>query len=691
MATVIGSTNSPNLWTFKFETSEGAYSIPNNTSPVTVKVYIGRTSTSGSYIKGADIDITVGCTGVAPKTVNYRNTDTVNIAAGGWLLIGTVTFSAVPHNADGAKIVYMTAEFTQSGASPSSGWAGDYVTLSTIPRQATITSVPKSWDDEHNPTIEFSNPAGTAVEELAACISFSGGVGGTPWVTITPVTKTEYTFNLSSAERDALRKGCLNGSTKVAVEFHLRTKLGGQTYIHSDKSSELSIINCMPTLSPSVVVTNPRSDLTGNDQTIIKYHSIVDASTGAKAYKHASIVSNAITCGSTTYYAATKTIENVSSGLFRFTASDNRGQTISDEKLMTFVEYIQLTCSQSARISIDEDEGTSAIVNLTVSGNYFNGSFGQESNELELWYRYKDVEDTSDWSTKPEDGWEAVQETIDKTDGGYSVTIPIAGLDYSKQYIFQSRAQDRLGYTDSTEYKIKTRPVFDWGDSDFNFNVPVTFSGGLGWTKITDGMDLNDITTPGLYRCEMSNTAATLKNCPFTDRAFLLEVLPNCGCTQRITEYQEHSPITLCMRNYYNYGNQNKWGDWYEYIPRQNAIAGIVNILYEKNQGRLSTIPFTDENGNATTKSGYVFHTDGYLWLKANYRSGHYVNCVLYGAEHVANHGIPLTATSGSSTDLKGNPTETVFVRKGMCVSNIDQNANPLGENALYFFPLTTL
>ncbi|QWT55610.1 hypothetical protein KP626_01585 [Christensenella sp. MSJ-20] len=54
MATITGSTSS-SVWTHRLVVTEGSADIANNTSPLTVEVYIGRVSSSGSYMYGAKI------------------------------------------------------------------------------------------------------------------------------------------------------------------------------------------------------------------------------------------------------------------------------------------------------------------------------------------------------------------------------------------------------------------------------------------------------------------------------------------------------------------------------------------------------------------------------------------------------------------------------------------------------------
>jgi hypothetical protein len=195
----------------------------------------------------------------------------------------------------------------------------------------------------------------------------------------------------------------------------------------------------------------------------------------------------------------------------------------------------------------------------------------------------------------------------------------------------------------------------------FDVGFKLKLSNGIVPIEISEGTDLNTITIPGWYRCQMSVTAATLVNSP-TEIAFAMEVLPNHGTTQRIIEYRANDTPRSFMRNYYN----GAWSVWYEYVPRQNKISTPVNLL--------------------TLGSGetYTFQYDGYLVMRASYRAGYYVNCTLYGANNV---GIDISATSGTSINMQGNPSNVMFVRKGMYIGNVSTNStdyNVLQFNAVY-------
>lgn len=138
MATINGSTNT-SVWSFKLEVVENSTSVANNSSKVTVTAYIGRPASAGaSYLYGASISCPVSITGASAKTITYNNSGQVNVAAGGWLSLGSVVFDNVPHNADGAKTVTVSATFT-SNISPASGNASGSVKLTDIARASTFT------------------------------------------------------------------------------------------------------------------------------------------------------------------------------------------------------------------------------------------------------------------------------------------------------------------------------------------------------------------------------------------------------------------------------------------------------------------------------------------------------------------------------------------------------------------------
>lgn len=331
-------------------------------------------------------------------------------------------------------------------------------------KKATITYAP-NFNDESNPTIKYNNPAGKTVTSLQACISLDGTTADIAYRNISK-TGTSYTFNLTTAERTVLREAT-TGSNSRTVKFIIKTVTDGTTYTDS-KLKTLKIINCQPSLSPVLYDNNEKTvALTGDNKILVKHYSNVYYVFNWTTKKYATMSNCKFTCGNKSAYATgSGTIEAVEGGGYEFSATDSRGNTATAIGSLMMVNYIKLTCNVSA-----EAPTTDGTVNFTIKGNYFNDSFGLKNNVLVLQYRIKaNSEDYGDWT----------ETTYTLNGNTYSTTVELTGLDYKNQYTIEARAVDYLDVITSKEIKIKTKPVFDWGENDFNFNVPVTITDDTG-------------------------------------------------------------------------------------------------------------------------------------------------------------------------------------------------------------------
>lgn len=400
--------------------------------------------------------------------VEYAFTSPTINADGEKVHIATITSNAITHDSDGNKSVKITCDYavnaTISGTYYGTVTASDTVDLDLIPRQATLTSA-ENFNDEGNPTITYSNPAGSAVSALQAAIYSSDGK--TAYAAYRNITKTatSYTFSLTTAERNALRNAIPN-SKSMTVRFYLKTTISGTSY-YSYISKTLTITNANPTISPTIADTNSTTlALTGSADSIVKYFSNAAITIGAAAVKGATLESQKASCGGKSITSASGTLNAVESGTFTFTAKDSRGNSTTTTVNKTFIDYIKLTANFKPQITVD---GT---ISFTVSGNYFNGSFGSVSNSLNAYYRYK-----------AEDGeygdWVELSTSTYTTTYESQVSFTIPDFNYKNTYTFQVKANDKLMSLAEKEYVITALPVFDWSKEDFNFNVPISIEGSL--------------------------------------------------------------------------------------------------------------------------------------------------------------------------------------------------------------------
>lgn len=267
--------------------------------------------------------------------------------------------------------------------------------------------------------------------------------------------------------------------TLTCTTYNGNTSLGSSTCTLTVTASSSA---CSPTITATVQDTNATTiALTGNNSKLIRYKSTAECTLSATPKNSATIssikiggtavtgtTSNGVTTG-------TKTYSGVSATSFSFSATDSRSYSASTTKTPTMVSYVQLTCNPV--LSRPTPTGSSIV--MTFSGNIYRGSFGACSNTLTLQYRYKE-------SGGSYGSWQTIASTnIVYGTSSYrsSATITLGEeFDYHLDYVFQVRAMDG-GTVDGTAYTLSTVtktvtvkrgiPVFDWGENDFNVNVPL--------------------------------------------------------------------------------------------------------------------------------------------------------------------------------------------------------------------------
>lgn len=419
-----------------------------NGSTVSVAVYAKKSSSSTSSTWGTT-NTSVSVTDAGTQNENGLS---LNVAPGGSQLIFSKSF-IVPHNADGKKSITISVNV---GGNVAWGNGSAYVALDTIPRYASITAAP-NFNDEENPTINYNNPAGNAITSIKACIAnASGSVVYVAYRDI-PKTGSSYTFNLTDEEREALRKSTLTSNTQT-VKFYVTSVINGVTN-YSTLEKTLTIVNAMPDLTVSAKDGGGYSTpLTGNENKIIKGFNYVNVSMSSVLKKGATIKSQSITNGSQKINGASGNFNNTENNIFVFSVTDSRGNTVTKNIILDMVDYIKLTCNLETKNPTAEGKMT-----FKISGNYFKGNFGAVDNTLAVEFRYKENDgEYNDW---------IAAEPIPTISGNtYETTVNLTGLNYRSSYTFQARAIDKTNIVLSSEKKVRTIPVYDWGENDFNIN-----------------------------------------------------------------------------------------------------------------------------------------------------------------------------------------------------------------------------
>ena len=371
----------------------------------------------------------------------------------------TVTHS----NATGAKSVNIGIS-SKIFVNPTGGGSqqytikGDGSTTAASGTYAPASSVTCSTADIGSaPTIQISRNSTSFTHTLT--YEF-GSLSGTIATKTTSTTITSWKFPTSFyAQIPNAKSGT---GTITCNTYSGDTLLGTKTCSFTATTNESL---CKPTLSPKVEDSNSEAvALTGNANTFIRYISNAAITSGAAARNSATLKSIKITCGSQSITTSTGTIQKVDSGTFTFTATDSRGYSTTQTIEKTLINYINPTCNLN--ISNPTTDGN---LSFTITGNYFNSSFGAVNNTLSVSYKYKAG------SGNYSDNIEVTNITLNNNT--YTANISLTGLDYKETYTFQAFTIDKIKSVNSAEKVIKTTPVFSWSNDDFEFNVPVKFSG----------------------------------------------------------------------------------------------------------------------------------------------------------------------------------------------------------------------
>ena len=323
------------------------------------------------------------------KQVYYSSTR-VNVYSGTVVASGTYTFT---HDSSGNKSFTASAEagiyYVSVNCSGSGTWS-----LPSISRSATITNAP-NFNDEQNPVLTYSNPAGNNVTSLQACISLTGAVADIPYRNISK-TGTSYTFNLTDAERNTLRQNT-SGKTRT-VYFVVQTVINGQT-LRNSKQVTLTITNANPVINSLSYVDSNSSTvaITQNNQQIIQNQSTLQLTiSGVSAKKYASISKvmysiNSYTVDITNSYTSPVNIGTINySSNFNLivTATDSRGysssKTITIQMLAWKLPYATISLARRSNFYAETD----MLVNAYCSSV-------NNKNSLTIKYQYKKSSDSS--------------------------------------------------------------------------------------------------------------------------------------------------------------------------------------------------------------------------------------------------------------------------------------------------------
>ena len=501
-----GTFNTSNTYIkYRIIVTENSYSVANNTSNVTVKVQAWRTNQGYETYGTGTCYCNIGGTNYS-QSISSSQKITYNSY--------TQLFSkslTINHNTDGTKALYVSSYIDHSRFDSTS--QGFTVNLTNIPRQATITNAP-NFNDTQNPTITYSNSAGSSVSSLQACISLTGSNPDIAYRNIS-TTGSSYTFNLTDAERNVLRQACTTSNTRT-VYFYIKTVINGSTF-YSNQAVKLSIVNANPTFSVAYKDTNSTTTgITNNNQQIIQNNSTLQINlTNLSAKKYASLstasinVNGAVTTqnisgSSLTFNVGTLNVANNLTVPVTVTDSRNNKTTIN------LTVQILSWSLPTALITMARESNFYTSTNLTVDANY---SSLDSKNTITIQYQIKKTTDATYGALT------TIQDNVQTTfnaDNQYSWNVKVI-------------LTDRIGTTTYNLFLYKGIPLMYW--DRFLSSVSINCFPTNQYSLALNGIDiLEAIQGVSLY----SNTSGTDGTVNLSDSSanydkFYIEFIDNDG------------------------------------------------------------------------------------------------------------------------------------------------------------------
>ncbi len=463
MAEFVGSvSNKASYYKYYIDVTESNVDVANNTSVVTatLKIYTNYSGTLASRSVSATHTITIDGTEYTITTGAYK--------LGGY---NTVTLGSasktVTHNADGSKNVSVSANSPDlaqgNGWGPYSGSANGTMTLTTIPRASSVTCADGNIGS--STTININRASSSFTHTLK--YSF-GSLNGT----ITNKTSdTSIGWSIPTSFYSQIPNTTIGQGTISCETYNGDTLIGTKTCTFN-----AFVINSNPTVSATVEDTNATTiALTGDKNKLVKYFSNAKVVITATAKNNATIKSQKVVCGDgKSSTSATATLNSIESGNFTISTIDSRNLSTNIIINKTLIEYIKLAFTE---ITLARTSTTSNTINATVKGNYFNNSFGKETNTLTLKWRYRLAGGT--WNN-----YNTVTTTINQNSFTYTATLG-TDFDFQQEYEFEFVVADKLMTESNIKIVTQGLPIIDIGKNTINVNGRLKsnkFIGGLEGT-----------------------------------------------------------------------------------------------------------------------------------------------------------------------------------------------------------------
>lgn len=411
MATSGNFSTSNQFIKYNITAAEGAYSIENNTSPLTVSVRFWRTNTGYVTYGTGTVYCRIGGTLYSQGVTPYDE-----ITSDGIVLFQRT--ATIPHEADGSKTVEISAWITHDVLNSSE--QGFTVPLTTIPRASTPSLSAASVAIGSAVTI-YTNRLAAAFTHTVQ-YTWKGSTGTIATGVGESVAWTVPTSFLSAIPNDT------GGKVTITLLTY-----NGSTLVGS-KTAELAVTlpaNSAPTFGDftAVDVNSATVAVTGNSALLVQGYSrlriTIPAGSRATSPSGANMVKYIASCGIRSAEAAwsssaavTLDLGEVNSGSISVAAVDSRGQQTVVQKLLTLIPY---TPPVVRAISATRKNGVGEETTLSFRAEIYTEPVGQTENSVQsVSYTWQEGETVHPGDTAIPAATSWAGPIAGDTDGGFS-------------------------------------------------------------------------------------------------------------------------------------------------------------------------------------------------------------------------------------------------------------------------------
>lgn len=425
-------------------------SVAGNYSDVTATLYYSRTNTGyttgGTWQGSISIDDQT-FTGSKYIEITY-NSNTFAITA----------TARIYHDSYGKKTITISAAGgivnpSNSTLKTTSIFAA--VDLGTIPLASTVSAV--NADIGSRSTVVVSRKNDGFTHSIAYQFGTLFGyidVEGNPVDTEVKLSATTINFLLPESFYEQIPNDPSGVCTLTCCTYSGNTQIGDNQTVEFIATAGYG--SCKPEVSGTVQDVNDVTvALTGDSSLLVRYASVARCRITAQARNGARITALRIGGMSVTETENVLDIVNPAFDKLAFEAVDSRGYATVYEVPVTLIPYILLTNNAT----VQRTDPTSGNAVLTLQGSCWNGNFGEAENTLT--------------AVVAVDGEEQELTVEVGENHRYEVTVALSGLEYTKAYTVAVIVRDGAMSVERALPVQKGIPVFDWGEEDFRFNVPV--------------------------------------------------------------------------------------------------------------------------------------------------------------------------------------------------------------------------